>query len=70
MELFFRNEPGGLSDDGAKRSGIKFSMFRNGESLLTGGYGPTELDMASALSMHDKIKVSEDRNDFTSGEPP
>lgn len=69
MELFLRNEAGGLADDGTKRSGVEFPMFRNGEALPTGRSGPTELDMASALGMYGKTEVGEDRNDFVAGEP-
>lgn len=69
MELFLRNEAGGLADDGAKRSGVEFPMFWNGESLTTGRSGPKKLDMASALGMYGKTEVREDPNDFVAGEP-
>lgn len=68
MELFFRNEAGGLTDDGAKRSGIEFPMFWNGEGLPTGRSSSKKLDMTSPLGMYGKTEVSEDRNDFIAGE--
>jgi hypothetical protein len=69
IELLFRNKPRCLTKDGTQCSSIDFPMFWNRQGLMTGGSGPTELDVASPLGMYGKTKLSEDPNNFIAGEP-
>jgi len=69
VQLIFRNEPTGLTEDGAEGSHIQTCVRWNGQDLSPFRSHAFQLHMAATLGHNEKPERFEDGGNLVSGQP-